>query len=90
MPTTGTVHINGKPYDSNFLKSMSGYVMQDDLIHAYLTVHETLMYTAELRMPRSTTHAERLQREKEVLNLMGIEYCSDVIIGDSRRKGISG
>jgi len=90
MPMRGTVHINGKPYDETFLKSMSGYVMQDDLIHSYLTVHETLMYTAELRMPRSANKNDRSQREKEVLQLMGIEYCSNVIIGDSRRKGISG
>jgi len=90
MPTTGTVHLNGKPYTDTDLKMMSGYVMQDDLLHAYLTVHETLMYTALLRMPRKTTPEERAAREDEVLNLMGIKYCSDVIIGDSRNKGVSG
>ena len=43
MKIEGDIHINGKVYDKNLLKSMSGYVMQDDLIHAELTVHETLM-----------------------------------------------
>ena len=43
MKIEGDVHINGKVYDKNLLKSMSGYVMQDDLVHAELTVHETLM-----------------------------------------------
>jgi ATP-binding cassette subfamily G (WHITE) protein 2 len=90
MPTTGTVHLNGKPYDDMILKAMSGYVMQDDLMHAYLTVHETLMYTALLRMPKNTTKEERENREKEVLELMGIGYTKDVIIGDSRHKGVSG
>ena len=43
MKIEGDVRINGKTYDKNLLKAMSGYVMQDDLIHAELTVHETLM-----------------------------------------------
>jgi ABC-type multidrug transport system ATPase subunit len=37
------VRINGNGYNKNLLKAMSGYVMQDDLIHAQLTVYETLM-----------------------------------------------
>ena len=57
---------------------------------ATLTVHETLMYTAALRMPRYCTLADRLARVEEVLKLMGIEYTRDVIVGDSRNKGISG
>lgn len=90
MNLTGTVHLNGKDYSKNDLKSMSGYVMQDDLIHAHLTVSETLMYTALLRMPRTSTAVERKEREVEVLKTMGISYCADVIIGDTRNKGISG
>jgi ABC-type multidrug transport system ATPase subunit len=43
MKIDGDVRINGKEYNKNLLKSMSGYVMQDDLIHAELTVSETLM-----------------------------------------------
>jgi ATP-binding cassette, subfamily G (WHITE), member 1 len=43
MNIDGDVRINGKVYNKNLLKSMSGYVMQDDLVHAELTVVETLM-----------------------------------------------
>eukprot|EP01041_Mallomonas_annulata_P006045 gene6045-12187_t len=90
MPTTGTVHLNGKDYGKLELKSMSGYVMQDDLIHSHLTVQETLMFTARLRMHKDTTAEERSSRVEEVLKTMGISYCVDVIIGDTRTKGISG
>jgi ATP-binding cassette subfamily G (WHITE) protein 2 len=90
MKVTGDVHINGSAYNKNLLKSMSGYVMQDDVIHAQLTVQETLMYTAALRMPSQTTLEERQDRCTECLKTMGIEYCRDVIVGDSRNKGISG
>lgn len=43
MNISGDMRINGNEYNKNQLKSMSGYVMQDDLIHAELTVFETLM-----------------------------------------------
>jgi ABC-type multidrug transport system ATPase subunit len=43
MKIEGDVRINGNGYNKNLLKAMSGYVMQDDLIHAELTVLETLM-----------------------------------------------
>ena len=44
MNCTGDIRLNGRPYNKNLLKAMSGYVMQDDLVHAMLTVNETLRY----------------------------------------------
>ena len=90
MRVVGDVCINGAKYDKNTLKAMSGYVMQDDLVMPTLTVYETLMYTSALRMPRYCTYADREARVEEVMKLMGIEYTRDVIVGDSRNKGISG
>ena len=47
-------------------------------------------YTAALRLPKGTTFGERLLRSDETLKTVGIEYCRDVIVGDTRNKGISG
>ena len=58
-----------------------------------LTIHflgRFRRYTAALRLPRGTNHAERLMRVDETLKTVGIEYCRDVIVGDTRNKGISG
>jgi uncharacterized membrane protein len=33
------MRINGRAYDANMFKGVAGYVMQDDLISAELTVH---------------------------------------------------
>ena len=41
-------------------------------------------------MSSSISSADREKRVEEVLQLMGIDYCRDVIVGDSRNKGISG
>ena len=48
----GEMRLNGAPYNNAELKRIAGYVMQDDLLNGSLTVEETLMYTAELRLPR--------------------------------------
>ena len=72
IDVSGEFHLNGEKYTKRLLKGMSGYVMQDDLVHAHLTVAETLAYTAELRMPSTTTYEERAEREEYVMKLMGI------------------
>jgi ABC-type multidrug transport system ATPase subunit len=90
MNVEGEVLMNGQHYTIHQLKKMAGYVMQDDLIHSHLTVGETVQYTAELRMDRHSTAAQRTERENYVLNLLGISYCRDTIVGDTRHKGISG
>ena len=86
----GDFRLNGAKYFKHTLKSMSAYVMQDDLLLAELTVYETLSYAANLRLPKGFTKEQRLDRVEEVLELMGIAYCKGVIIGDTRKKGISG
>lgn len=90
MGLSGTILLNGKPYSKAILKSMSGYVMQDDMVNAHLTVGETLSYAARLRMSKSTTPLERESTQEYVMKLMEISYCKDVLVGDTRVKGISG
>jgi ATP-binding cassette subfamily G (WHITE) protein 2 len=90
MDITGEIRLNGREYSRQMLKTMSAYVMQDDLLHAELTVWETLSYAAQLRMGSSTTREQRTQRIEELLGLMGISHIKEVIIGNSRRKGVSG
>ena len=89
MEITGEFRLNGREYSRNVLKAMSAYVMQDDLLHAELTVYETLTYAAQLRMGGADA-ATRAARIEEVMNLMGIQHCRNVIIGNSRKKGVSG
>lgn len=90
MEMKGQLRLNGREYKVADLKVMSGYVMQDDLLHAELTCAEVINYAARLRMDRRTPVAERLEREKQVLEIMRISHCSNTIVGDTRRKGISG
>ena len=90
MNVSGSLHINGKPYDRKTLKLMSSYVMQDDLIDPNFSVHEVLSYMSQLRMSRQSTKDEMNERVIFVMKLMGIYHRRDVIVGDTRNKGISG
>ena len=59
-------------------------------MHAELTVSETLYYAAELRLPQEFSAEQKANRVEECIELMGIGHCKNVIVGDSRHKGISG
>jgi ATP-binding cassette subfamily G (WHITE) protein 2 len=86
----GEMRLNGAPYDNAELKRVSGYVMQDDLLNEYLTVEETLMFTAELRLPRTFTDAERKERVEDVLNDLSLTHARHDVIGVQSKRGISG
>ena len=87
----GPIKLNGRAYTKSNLKAMSGYVLQDDVLHAELTVIETLRYHAQLRLAGKVESSAELEDiVEEVIDLMGIGHIKDVIIGDSRRKGVSG
>ncbi|CAF2502773.1 unnamed protein product [Rotaria sp. Silwood2] len=86
----GEMRLNGAPYDNAELKRIAGYVMQDDLLNGYLTVEETLMFTAELRLPRTLSDCERKVRVDEVLDDLGLKHARNDIIGVQSKRGISG
>jgi ATP-binding cassette subfamily G (WHITE) protein 2 len=86
----GEMRLNGAPYNNAELKRIAGYVMQDDLLNGSLTVEETLMYTAELRLPREFTDKQRRARLEDVMADMGLTHVRHVIIGTPMKKGISG
>jgi ATP-binding cassette subfamily G (WHITE) protein 2 len=84
------MRLNGAPYDNAELKRIAGYVMQDDLLNGYLTVEETLIYTAKLRLPRAFTQEQRKERVEDVINDLGLAHVRKAIIGTQLKLGISG
>jgi ATP-binding cassette subfamily G (WHITE) protein 2 len=86
----GEIRLNGAPYDNAELKRIAGYVMQDDLLNGQLTIEETLMYTAELRLPRTLTNEERKTRVEDVITNMGLNDVRHQIIGSDMKQSISG
>jgi ABC transport system ATP-binding/permease protein len=71
----GTVVYDGRDlyHDYAELRQRIGLVPQDDILHAQLTVHGALSYSAELRFPQDTAKAERRARVDEVIRELGLE-----------------
>ncbi|HKZ13760.1 MAG TPA: FHA domain-containing protein [Solirubrobacterales bacterium] len=64
-PSSGQVLVGTDPVDLRLTEV--GYVPQTDVLHDRLTVRETLMYTARLRLPSDTSRAECAVAVEEVL-----------------------
>ncbi|XP_062215998.1 ABC transporter G family member 5-like [Phragmites australis] len=86
----GSVTLNGESLDSNLLKVISAYVMQDDLLYPMLTVEETLMFAAEFRLPRSLPTKEKKKRVQALIDQLGLRGPANTIIGDEGHRGVSG
>ena len=86
---SGTITYNGKPF-SNAMKRNTGFVTQDDVLYPHLTVTETLVFTALLRLPNSLTKGEKENHAKAVLAQLGLTKCKDSIIGGQFVRGVSG
>lgn len=66
------------------------YVTQDDFLHPYLTVRETLLYAASLKISNPD---EATSAVSNVIMELGLKECADSLIGSddgTSRRGISG
>ena len=73
--TAGKVLANGEDFYRHFdsFRQLLGYVPQKDIVHAQLTVHQALYYTARLRLPTDTGPPELESRINEVMRMMELE-----------------
>ncbi len=67
-----------------------GYVTQDDVMLATLTVHQTLTMYSRLNTTASVTDLERKARVETVIDHLGLRRVEDTIIGNTLIRGISG
>lgn len=58
---------------ASYMKMVSSYVMQDDQLFAMLTVFETLMFAAEVRLPPSISRSEKRKRVFELIDQLGLQ-----------------
>lgn len=87
---SGSVLVNRQPMNVRNFRRISGYVTQDDALFPLLTVEETLMFSADLRLPGNVPAAEKTARVKALLNELGLGHVSGSRIGNDDIRGISG
>ncbi|KAI0707291.1 hypothetical protein C8Q76DRAFT_629011 [Earliella scabrosa] len=86
----GTTLVNGREIADADFKKVMGFVDQEDTLMSTLTVYETVLYSALLRLPREMSLEAKKFRTLETMNELGILGIKDSRIGDSGRRSISG
>ena len=92
----GMLRVNGDDFYANYdlYRAVLGYVPQDDILHATLTVEDALTYTAKLRLPADTTSDEITTRISRVLEDVEMsehrhQRISDLSGGERKRVSIA-
>ena len=72
--TTGQVLVNGEDFYQSYryYRRAIGYVPQQDIVHATLTVEQAFRFTARLRLPPDTSDTDRSGILDEVIARMGL------------------
>ena len=92
----GDVYFNGIRVHDHFneLKSLIGYVPQEDIIYQNLTLRKMLYYTAKLKIPPDTTKKEINERISQVLGMVELSdhqntYIRKLSGGQKKRASIA-
>lgn len=88
--SAGNLLVNGHEVSSSHYKKLIGYVDQEEVMIPTLTVYETILYSALLRLPRSMSQAAKKFRVMEVMQELGIDAIKDAKIGQPGARSISG
>lgn len=85
----GTIRVNGVRRDK-YVQRVTAYVLQDDVLMRVLTVRETLLFSARLRLPNTFSKLQKESMVDRIITTLGLKRCQDTKIGDQTLRGISG
>ncbi|XP_023641554.1 ABC transporter G family member 29 [Capsella rubella] len=85
----GDIRISGFPKRQETFARISGYCEQNDIHSPQVTVKESLIYSAFLRLPKEVTKDEKLRFVDEVMDLVELESLKDAIVGLPGITGLS-
>lgn len=82
----GDVRVNGFSQDAKSFRRCSGYVEQFDVQAPELTVRETVLYSARLRLdssnPAVSSDADKVKFVDQVLRTLELDPLADCLVGD--------
>lgn len=86
----GDILVNGRTVSSTEYRRVVGFVDQEDTLMGTLTVYETVLYSALLRLPRDMSFEDKRLRTLETMHELGILGIRNSRVGESGARGISG
>lgn len=87
---SGRIKVNGHDSSIEDHRSSVGFVTQDDIVHAELTVKENFFYSGRFLLPAGTPMEEIEERVDETVANLGLKRVENSIVGDLTHRGISG
>ncbi|AES81623.2 drug resistance transporter-like ABC domain protein [Medicago truncatula] len=85
----GTITISGYPKKQETFARISGYCEQNDIHSPHVTVYESLLYSAWLRLPSEIEKETRKMFIEEVMELVELNPLRDAIVGLPGVSGLS-
>ncbi|XP_004498150.1 ABC transporter G family member 26-like [Cicer arietinum] len=85
----GKITYNDVKYTPS-VKRRIGFVTQEDVLFPQLTVEETLVFSAFLRLPTNMNKQQKYAKVETTVKELGLERCRHTKIGGGFLKGISG
>ncbi|MHB8513215.1 MAG: FHA domain-containing protein [Actinomycetota bacterium] len=78
----GRVSYGGRDVYESFeeIRTRTGFVPQEDILHPQLTVSRALGYAAELRFPPDVTPESRAERVKDVMQELGVTERANISV----------
>ncbi|XP_074060942.1 ATP-binding cassette sub-family G member 8 isoform X1 [Macrotis lagotis] len=87
---SGQILINGQPSTPQLVKKCVAHVRQHEQLLPNLTVWETLLFVAQLRLPRACSGAQRTKRVEDVIAELRLRQCAHTRVGNEYVRGVSG
>ncbi|KAJ9692264.1 hypothetical protein PVL29_011366 [Vitis rotundifolia] len=85
----GDIRISGFPKKQETFARISGYCEQNDIHSPQVTVRESLIYSAFLRLPKEVSKEEKMIFVDEVMELVELDNLKDAIVGLPGITGLS-
>ncbi|THU63614.1 hypothetical protein C4D60_Mb01t17680 [Musa balbisiana] len=85
----GNITISGYPKKQETFARVSGYCEQNDIHSPHVTVYESLVYSAWLRLPAEVNSATRKMFVDEVMELVELTPLRDALVGLPGVNGLS-
>ncbi|XP_008791552.1 ABC transporter G family member 42-like [Phoenix dactylifera] len=85
----GDIQIAGYPKNQATFARISGYCEQNDIHSPQVTVRESLIFSAFLRLPKEVSDAEKMKFVDQVMELVELDNLRDAIVGLPGVTGLS-
>ncbi len=82
--------MNGKEDDLTNFKKVTAFVPQNDIMHPFMSVKETIHFAAKTKLDFRKPKKEISQLVTGILSILGLEEIRHSIVGDEKKRGVSG